>query len=452
MRKIIAIIVMFFIMISWTFASTETEQKETLIIKKIEKLIAKKWEKNRYKYIDQLTKLREKTKWNTNEILRNIIRTLYKNTKTIYLDWMTCNIWNYSKISEAELIKWNYSKKFNDSKVIWFHLDCTILKDIDISKSLLFSINDVWLDYNNSTIYSNIEWLDKNSNFFINDNIKKWFSFWKYKNWEGFSWSILSEIPNNVENILFHLRIINNWQVNLWKWAKMIIWIPKNEESKVKWLNNLAVLSNYYFEENKQSKDKFILKSKKWIFYYIESNDEDIIWNNIEDYLFRWKLWANKIIEEKILLEYNSEKYYPLLIKDDWKTKILFDVPEDIDIKKIVLILNDKKINLTDLNYNSTITNNNFSLYENNFSCLNYIWQFLDIKKYTLNDCSLFNKWIVYEWMDSILFYWLIDSLGYIKKIDTSNLGDYYCKENNYSKECLWISNWKVNNITKYYY
>lgn len=68
------------------------------------------------------------------------------------------------------------------------------------------------------------------------------------------------------------------------------------------------------------------------------------------------------------------------------------------------------------------------------------------------NIISDLKKWYIFDWMDSISFY-IFNSMSWLYKlqIENSNIWDYYCWDFTDLKHCFWISDWKVNNSTKYF-
>lgn len=69
---------------------------------------------------------------------------------------------------------------------------------------------------------------------------------------------------------------------------------------------------------------------------------------------------------------------------------------------------------------------------------------------FSMYDCNKTADRDPFEWMSKTLFNHF--ESDYDLEISDSNLGDHYCKETNLGRECLWISDRKVNSITNLYY
>lgn len=69
---------------------------------------------------------------------------------------------------------------------------------------------------------------------------------------------------------------------------------------------------------------------------------------------------------------------------------------------------------------------------------------------FSMYDCNKTADRDAFEWMSKTLFNHF--ESDYDLEISDSNVGAHYCKETNLGKECLWISDRKVNSITNLYY
>lgn len=334
MKKFIAIIVMFFIMISWTFAYDATE-KDTKFLNTFYKKVDKIWKKSPAKVkklalqIDSL-KEKYKSKERTYFLLSEIVKYINNKYNTIQEDNISSKeiLWNtFSTIWRNWEI--HNIKVFDDKNIYVSEWKKLVWLDLSYTNTLSGTYNFPW-DYSVFVKFKDTKWFEYiwEDKDYIATSLKNWI----IKNWETRRWWVFIELDNNVEIGTLNFTYINNWvekllykNVSIPKVEKKVeeikektlnVWL--NEKFQLDWIeyeitkvwtsydlgnsysskvpnyNSFLIVEYSYKNINNNNDYSWDLKLQLWDYIYDESSTVTSFWYNKFNYYW-WH--SSKVIK-----------------------------------------------------------------------------------------------------------------------------------------------------------